>query len=205
MLRAKCTIYRLRWRSKCVAVCAPTPKESAFTIASSKLRNTLLAFYAAFGDTDAAQRVRGDGAEGAAQTDGVALNNLMRAYIASEHCEEALALFEGDGALTDDVSRLSAIEACAALQNFERGCDIYAAVAGQCGVEVHNAMIAFHGRFGRVDAAQEIFERVRRAQCESVVTVNSMLTVCVDHERAVDALALCEEYASDSKSRLILD
>ncbi|KAJ4828595.1 hypothetical protein Tsubulata_004949, partial [Turnera subulata] len=150
--------------------------------------NALIAMYAKCYDVDMARklfdRMHSKG-------DVVSWNPIITSYSATGQCTEALRLFremQMTGVRASTFTFVAALQACEDISFRKLGAEIHAAIlkSGQSRhVYVANALLAMYFRFGLVEEAVEIFDKL---DGKDDVTWNSMLAGFIQNDLYDDAL-----------------
>ena len=114
-----------------------------------QLNNTLIDFYGAFGDIDAAQKIFDSISDH--KKDIVSMGTMMKCYMNNNHHTDALVLYESYPDLINDVCHMLAIKACTNLRNYRKGREIHDFLRNEGikqSIQFQNTLIDFYGSFG---------------------------------------------------------
>ncbi|RWW56987.1 hypothetical protein BHE74_00036261 [Ensete ventricosum] len=149
--------------------------------------NTLLAFYGTLGDLLAARQVFGE----MLHRDVVSWNSLISVFSSNGLCSDAVRLLlelKRSDLSVNSVSLISALPACAALQDEDFGKEIHG-LAIKAGLDlvvtVGNAFIDMYGKCGDSDASMRAFQSMQE---KNVVSWNSVIGSLVHAGLYEDAL-----------------
>ncbi|KAK7295402.1 hypothetical protein RJT34_18309 [Clitoria ternatea] len=151
----------------------------------------LLVAHVRAGELDAARRVFDE----MPQRDVVSWTVMLSGYSQAKRPREALELFgemRRAGVWPDEVTMVSVVSACASLGDVETGGMIHRFVEENgfgWMVALCNALIDMYGKCGCLEQAWRVFHGMRRW---SLVTWNTMMTVCANHGNVDDAFRLFE-------------
>ncbi|XP_024543593.1 putative pentatricopeptide repeat-containing protein At3g23330 isoform X1 [Selaginella moellendorffii] len=131
--------------------------------------------YGKCGDLDSAWGVF----DGILVRDAAVWNAMISLLVAHEQGDEALELFRQmrlGGVTPNKGTCVAALNACCHSRDFSEALRIHAfarELAGDADTVVQTALVNMYGKFGKVDDAEEIFERIQE---RDVVSWNAMLT-----------------------------
>ncbi|TKY65151.1 Pentatricopeptide repeat-containing protein [Spatholobus suberectus] len=168
----------------------------------------LLVAHVKAGDLDVARRVFDE----MPQRDVVSWTAMLSGYSRARRPREALELFgemRRAGVWPDEVTMVSVVSACASLGDVETGRMVHRFVEENgfgWMVALCNALVDMYGKCGCLEEAWRVFHGMTR---RSLITWNTMMTVCANHGNADDALRLfewmvCSEVVPDSVTLLAL-
>ena len=164
---------------------------SARSIKSVTLKNVLIDFYAHFGDMTKAKHIYHLN-EG--QRDVITIGTMLKGYVNANLHEQALALYDSNIDLHDDICHTLALKSCIQASDFEKGKNIEAQLSQNHGTVAKTTLIDFYAHFGHLRVAESIFHSIDDADID-VVAINAMMTAYIGHSEYVNALSLYEEYA----------
>ncbi|XP_027348918.1 pentatricopeptide repeat-containing protein At1g74630-like [Abrus precatorius] len=151
----------------------------------------LLVAHVKAGELDVARRVFDE----MPQRDVVSWTAMLSGYSRARQPREALELFgemRRAGVWPDEVTLVSVVSACASLGDVETGGMVHRFV-DENGfgwmVALCNALIDMYGKCGCLAQAWRVFDGMTR---RSLITWNTMMTVCANHGNADDAFGLFE-------------
>jgi len=151
----------------------------------------LLVAHVKAGELDVARRVFDE----MPHRDVVTWTAMLSGYSRADRPRDALELFREmrhAGVWPDEVTMVSVISACATLGDVETGRMVHHFVVENgfgWMVALCNALIDMYGKCGCLEEAWYVFRGMTR---RSLITWNSMMTVCANHGNADDAFRLFE-------------
>lgn len=150
--------------------------------------NSLVAMYAKCNDLNRARKLF-DRMNG--RNDVVSWNSIISAYSVNGQCIEALGLFremQKFGVAPNTYTFVAALPACEDSSFRKLGMEIHAAILKSCqflDVYVANALVAMYVRFGKMNEALGIFDKLDK---KDNVTWNTMLTGFIQNSLCNEAL-----------------
>ncbi|KAL2329932.1 hypothetical protein Fmac_017513 [Flemingia macrophylla] len=151
----------------------------------------LLVAHVKAGELDVARRVFDE----MPQRDVVSWTTMLSGYSQARRPREALELFREmrhAGVWPDEVTMVSIVSACSGLGDVETGRMVHQFVEENgfgWMVALCNALVDMYGKCGCLEEAWRVFHQMKR---RSLITWNTMLTVCANHGNADDAFRLFE-------------
>eukprot|EP01083_Nonionella_stella_P225557 801758_1 len=133
---------------------------------------------------------------------------MMSVFIDHDQPKDALQLYDECTLINKfDICHL-AIKACVNDYNYSKGQHIIDGIPSHYisrsphGLDIMNTYIAFYGHVGEIDGALNIFNSISDDK-KDIVTINAMMTVCVNNEYYDEALRLYDTITLHSDSKWI--
>ena len=160
-----------------------------------KFNNISIAFYGHFGDFEGAMtafNAIGDG-----QKDVVSIGTAMKILIDHQRDREALTLYKTTTVSLDEMCHLLALRAFGNVDEEHSGLALIEAVGLESkeGLFVKSALIDFHGKFQRIESAQNVFDSVPDSD-RNIVIIGAMMEALYGANRCTECLALFETLQS---------
>ncbi|EFH66795.1 pentatricopeptide repeat-containing protein [Arabidopsis lyrata subsp. lyrata] len=151
----------------------------------------LVTFYSAFNLLDEAQTIT----ENSDILHPLPWNVLIDSYVRNKRFEESVSVYKrmmSKGIQPDEFTYPSVLKACGALLDFAYGRVVHGSVevsSHRCSLYVCNALISMYKRFGKVDVARKLFDRMSE---RDAVSWNSVINCILlkDFEKLLSFLIL---------------
>ncbi|XP_010477553.1 PREDICTED: pentatricopeptide repeat-containing protein At1g22830-like [Camelina sativa] len=151
----------------------------------------LVTFYSAFNLLDEAQTIT----ENSDIFHPFPWNVLIDSYVRNKRFEESVSVYKrmmSKGVRPDEFTYPSVLKACGALLDFASGRVVHGSIevsSHRCSLYVCNALISMYKRFGKVDIARRLFERMSE---RDAVSWNAVINCYASEGNLEEALELFE-------------
>ncbi|CAA0233961.1 unnamed protein product [Arabidopsis thaliana] len=163
----------------------------------------LVTFYSAFNLLDEAQTIT----ENSEILHPLPWNVLIGSYIRNKRFQESVSVYKrmmSKGIRADKFTYPSVIKACAALLDFAYGRVVHGSIevsSHRCNLYVCNALISMYKRFGKVDVARRLFDRMSE---RDAVSWNAIINCYTSEEKLGEAFKLLDRmYLSGVEASIV--
>ena len=161
-----------------------------------ELKCVAIDFYGHFGDVERAEMLFESIPKG--RKDVVSIGCWMKTLSQNGRDREALALYDEDEQIYNDILHLQAVHSCIKSGDFQRGQTIHRVLRESesiNNIKIQTAMIDLYGHFGDLHTAQRIFDGIAVL---NEVAINSMMTALIKNGKSRDALRLYNQRSAAS-------